>query len=389
MILRKFVSEIKRIIKKIIIIPFINIFIRKIDNNKIVFDNFVGKGFGDNPKYIALELIKQNVNCKMVWIVTDLETEMPKQIKKVPCGSIQSFYELATAKVWIDNVRISKKVKKKKNQFYIQTWHGGMGFKRAEKEIEEKLSREYVKDAKNDGKITDLTISDSDIFTEFLKTSFWYNGPILQKGFPRNDILFEKPKEIIEKVYNYFNIPNNKKIALYVPTFRMNNDIEVYKFNYEKCLETLHKRFNEDFVLLIRLHPNVSNLEINIEWNNNVIDATKYPDVQELLVSTEIGITDYSNVMFDLSIMNTPVFLLCKDFDYFTKNERNLRFQISDLFFNYSLTEEGLYENILKFDYNKYKEESNKFFETNNYVRNSDSAKHIVEIIKKQLKSEV
>jgi CDP-glycerol glycerophosphotransferase len=29
-----------------------------IKKNKIIFDNFNGKGFGCNPKYIALELIK-------------------------------------------------------------------------------------------------------------------------------------------------------------------------------------------------------------------------------------------------------------------------------------------------------------------------------------------
>ena len=118
--LNKLNKKIYRGIKKII--AFILSFpILKIDNKKIVFDNFNGKGYGDNPKYIAEELIKEKVDCKIIWVVSNINEEIPKEIKKVKYGSIKSLWEYATAKVWIDNVRNYKGVKKKRNQFYIQT----------------------------------------------------------------------------------------------------------------------------------------------------------------------------------------------------------------------------------------------------------------------------
>ena len=66
-----------------------------------------GKGFGDNPKYIALELMK-NSKYEIVWLVNDLEDDsIPVGIRKVKYGSWKAYYELSTAKVWIDNARKS------------------------------------------------------------------------------------------------------------------------------------------------------------------------------------------------------------------------------------------------------------------------------------------
>ena len=193
-ILKKVKSVFRKVWKLILRLP-----IFKINNKKIVFDNFNGKGFGCNPKYIATELIKENVDCDMVWLVNDMNTEMPKEIRKVKYGSFKSYYELTTAKIWIDNVRNYKGIPKKKKQFYIQTWHASIGFKKCEADIEKLLPEQYVKEAKNDGQITDLMISDSNFVTNVFKSAFWYNGKIEQIGLPRNDILNELPEKIKKK----------------------------------------------------------------------------------------------------------------------------------------------------------------------------------------------
>ncbi|MCY7191377.1 CDP-glycerol glycerophosphotransferase family protein, partial [Streptococcus gallolyticus] len=48
----------------------------------------------------------------------------------------------------------------------------------------------YVKDAKYDGIVTDLLVSDSQIQTEYFKKYFWYTGEIIRCGLPRNDELY-------------------------------------------------------------------------------------------------------------------------------------------------------------------------------------------------------
>ena len=45
--------------------------------NKIVFDNFCGRGLGDDPKYILLQLINEGAKAKYIWLVNDLSEKFP------------------------------------------------------------------------------------------------------------------------------------------------------------------------------------------------------------------------------------------------------------------------------------------------------------------------
>ena len=91
----------------------------------------VGKGYGDNPKYILEYLNQQKQKIDFVWLTSNSNnTKFPKNIRTVKIFSIKSFFELATAKVWINNSRFDQFVIKRKEQFYIQTWHGGLALKK-------------------------------------------------------------------------------------------------------------------------------------------------------------------------------------------------------------------------------------------------------------------
>ncbi|HHD9377131.1 TPA: CDP-glycerol glycerophosphotransferase family protein [Streptococcus pneumoniae] len=81
-----------------------------LNKRKVVFDNFGGRGYGDNPKYIADELLKQDENLDLVWVVENMSTFVPKGVRKVWYGSWGAFFEWSTAKVWIDNI-ITEKLK--------------------------------------------------------------------------------------------------------------------------------------------------------------------------------------------------------------------------------------------------------------------------------------
>ena len=125
---------------------------------KIVFDNFGGRGYGCDPKYIAEELLKRNESLDLVWLTKDIKCELPEGIRPVRYGSIRAMYELATAKVWIDNIKNAIRLPKKRNQYYIQTWHSSLGLKRNEQDAEF-LKKTYVRRAKRDAAVTDLMYS--------------------------------------------------------------------------------------------------------------------------------------------------------------------------------------------------------------------------------------
>ena len=60
----------------------------------------------------------------IVWAVRNMGAEVPAPVRKVEVDSPEYYYEMATSKIWIDNCRKDIYTHKRKNQYYIQTWHG-------------------------------------------------------------------------------------------------------------------------------------------------------------------------------------------------------------------------------------------------------------------------
>lgn len=359
----------------------------KIKSNKIVIDNFAGKGFGDNPKYIVEALLKKDANLDIVWEVSDMSSSMPNGVRKVKYRSFKAYRELLTAKVWIDNIKTSYKPNKRKHQFYLQTWHAGLGLKASEQQIEKSLSKQYVKAAKRDAFMTDLMLSDSEWTTNIYNNYFWYDGSIKETGFPRNDILIKQPEFVKAKVYNYFKIDKNKKIVIYAPTFRDNNpDLNIYKYNFSEVLNALAKKFKSEYVVLVRLHPNISSNLNMYKFNSRILDAGQYPDMQELIVSSDILLTDYSSCMFDALIAKKKVFLLAKDLADFEKRDRKLLFNIKrDLPFTFSNNENELIANIKKYDKFKYNEQVISFERNIDLFEDGHAAERVADIILSKL----
>lgn len=327
-----------------------------IENKKIVIDNFLGCGYGDNPKYIAEEIRRKDPDVDIVWLINDRVDvkEFPIGIRTVKIGSPKAAYEYATAHIWIDNVKSNFKGMKRPEQFYLQTWHGGIALKKIEKAVESQLDPGYVEASKEDSKITDAILSDSKWVTDSVRENFWYDGEILETGFPRNDAFFNNTKEAKERVRRFFYLSPNTKIVLYAPTFRNNVKIEDQRFLYEvngiKIKEACEKKFGGQYAFLERVHPNVAS-QINLPVSEFVKSANDYPDMQDLLVSADVLITDFSSSVFDFILNKHRVFLFAKDYEQYISSERELNFNIKkDLPFSFANSETELIQNISSYD---------------------------------------
>ncbi|GEN57843.1 hypothetical protein GCM10012290_23870 [Halolactibacillus alkaliphilus] len=360
-------------------------FILPIKKNKIIICNYFGKGYGDNGKYIAEEIIKQGLDYDMVWMLKrELvgNTELPNSIRVVKYKSVKALYEMATAKIWIDNSRKEFYPIKRKGQYYIQTWHSPLRLKKIEKDAELDLSPEYVKSAIKDSNNTDLIISGCDSSWNIYRNSFWYDGEILKTGTPRCDLFFQDDKDIKEKVMNYFGLAPKSKIILFAPTFRRNNSSEAYTLEYKKILKILEEKYGEDWFFLVRLHPNVSSLSESMKYSDKVLNATNYDDMQELLCAIDILITDYSSSMFDMAIARKPCFLHGKDIEEYISNEREMYFSFDQLPFDFSKTDEELLYNIRLFNEANYKRKLDKFSKEINLYEDGTASMQLVEKIK-------
>lgn len=350
-----------------------------IKRNKIVVDNFNGKGYGENPKYVVNTLLKQDKEYDIVWIVEDTENcELPNGIRKVKLHSVQYFYELVTAKVWIDNVRKPVYTIKRKSQCYIQLWHGEVALKKIEADVQSELTKKYVQAAKNDSKITDIILSSSRTFSKLVRRAFWYNGRIYESGAPRNDIFFEENKERIENIKEALGIAQDKKVILYAPTFR--KDKKMNKLLEPKIVDICKERFGGEWVCLLRLHPNVISTMEHISNIDTMFNVSKYPDIQELLLVADVLVTDYSSTMFNFSLTKKPVFLYAYDLEEYRK-DRNFYYEIEELPYPLACDDEELYGTIREFDEVSYQENIQKFIDEIELLEDGRAGERVVKLI--------
>lgn len=287
-----------------------------IKQTKIVVSCFKNHGICDSPKYIIQELLKTSQCYDIVWLSdTEILDMVDIPIRQVPYHSFRGIYEQVTAHIWISNRRKSRYVRKRKNQFYIQTWHGGVRLKNVERAVMSKLTKRYCQGAINDSAMIDIFLSNSNFSTEIIRRDMWYKGFILQKGLPRNDIFIgEFLLEIPKKIKLMFGIPIQHNIVIYAPTFR--SDMEMYhyySFPYEDILNKLENVTNRKWTMLIHFHTNVKNPS---DWkpnSNRIINVSAYEDIQELLLSSDLLISDYSSIISDYALLNKPILMYIPD----------------------------------------------------------------------------
>ena len=363
-----------------------NIFIHfPLDRKKVVFSNFNGGGYGDNPKFIAQEFLKRNLGWKLYWVSAS-NYDLPQGLTPVRPNTISFARHMATAGTWIDDTRKLYYFKKRPGQFYIQTWHGGLGLKKVEKDCEEALSKEYVAYAKIDSKNMDLLLACCRWESESYREAFWYDGPILEKGIPKNDIYFADPAPYIRTVHQHFGLPEGTKLALYAPTYRDSRKTDMYNLDYSQLLSTLEKRFGGSWAVLVRMHPNVSYKDYPLTYTDRILNASPYENMQELLVASDIIISDYSGCAFDFPMIGKPGFLYAEDYEEM-KRTKDYYFQLEELPFTLALTNEQLMEQIEHFDEKDYQKRCKEFCDMLGFYDDGHASKAVVDLILEKMKS--
>jgi len=141
-----------------------------VQKNKVVLCSAGGRGFGDNPKAIALALLDKRRDLDLVWLTKNTDASLPEGIRPCRYGSARAVLELSTAAVWVNDSRGGARYKKKR-QKYLQTWHG-FALKHIEKSAVN-LPEHYIEQCKRDSRQIDLLVSGSAFMTKVYREDFW------------------------------------------------------------------------------------------------------------------------------------------------------------------------------------------------------------------------
>lgn len=146
-------------------------------------------------------------------------------------------------------------------------------------------------------------------------------------GIPRTDVLFgeERLARTREAVRRRYGIPDDRRVVLYAPTFRGDSVIDA-RATDDLDLGVLQAALGDDHVLLIRLHPFVrSRTKLGPSLAGFAIDVSDHPDINELMLVSDVLITDYSSAIYEFALLDRPMIFFAPDYEAYER-ERGFYF---------------------------------------------------------------
>lgn len=368
----------------------------KVDDKTIFFSSFQGREYSCSPKAIYEYMIYNDMykDYKYIWSFKEPEKynflTKNKNTKVVKQRSKEFEKSLAKSKYWIVNSILDVYIKPKKNQVYVQCWHGtplkklGCDLRNTVNAMnsEEEIHKRYIREAKR----FNCFLSPSKFATEKF-TSAWNLKKLgkedcfIEVGYPRNDFLHNFKIEDVIKVKEKLNIPSGKKVILYAPTWRDNQHKSNVGYTYktEVNFDLLKEKLQDDYVILFRAHYLVANSFDFEKYKGFIYDVSKLDDINELYIISDILITDYSSVFFDYANLKRPIVFYMYDFEEYRDELRGFYIDIEELPGKITKTEKELIKAIDNTKEFLYDEKYQKFNEKFNYLDDGQAAKRVVE----------
>lgn len=306
-------------------LAYFHIFMKKpLRENAVMFESFLGKNYSDSPKYIY-EYLAANYGDRFecIWVLNN-QAKPPYKAKVVKRFSFRYAYYLATSKYLVFNVRQPLWYRKKEGQVFIETWHG-TPLKRLVFDQEEvtSASPKYKQQFYRQRLEWDYLVSANPFSTKTFHSCFMYDGKYLEYGYPRNDLLYAPNRdEIAANLKKQLGIPADKKTILYAPTWRDDEHYGKgeYKFTLALDLKLLKEQLQDDYVLILRTHHYIADNIDTTGLEGFVYNLSKYDDITEIYLISDICITDYSSVFFDYANLKRPVLFYTYDIEKY-KNQ--------------------------------------------------------------------
>lgn len=310
-------------------VKILKLFVRP-DDKLILFISFGGRKFDDSPKAIYEKMITDSRfdEYRIVWAFDDPgKFDIPRG-EKVKCDTISYFITALKARVWISNSTVERGLSfKGKHTFYFDTWHG-TPIKKMGSDVSESSKAFGGKGKWAVDYFTCQGEYEANIFGRAFKTIGRERMHIV--GLPRNDILTNYSVAYMLALRERIGIPADKKVIFYAPTFREydNTDSLKIKLSVPISLNKWRDILGEEYVLLVRAHYEVAK-DLDIKNDDFVRDMSSYPQLEDLMIVSDMLVSDYSSIFFDYSIMSKPMLAFCYDYDRY-ESERGMYFDIRE-----------------------------------------------------------
>jgi CDP-glycerol glycerophosphotransferase len=299
---------------------------RKLPRSGLVaFESNLGADYGDSPGAIHRAIQARGLDVRAGWVA---RTKAP-----VPEGSLRLdrlgwryLWEMGRASVWVSNQNMPTWMRRPDDTFYLQTWHG-TPLKRMLHELDSVVGRDSGYVDRVDRMIGEwsLLLAPSPWAAERLRSAFRYRGEMLDVGYPRNDALADgSTADRAKRIRKRLGLASSKEVLLYAPTFRDDQRAgNRFTFSLPIDLAGLAAAVGDQYEIVVRLHPIIRG-RVRLPWG--VHNAGAGFEMEDLLATADVLVTDYSSVMFDYAVLERPMIFFVPDLEKYRDTLRGFYF---------------------------------------------------------------
>ncbi|CAN2248416.1 CDP-glycerol glycerophosphotransferase family protein [Bacillus sp. K7] len=285
-----------------------------IKSNKIVFASDSRLDLTGNFEFVYEELLKREENFDFKFFLKSSIRD-----RKSLSELMSMAYHFATSKIiFIDDFYpIIYPLKIRKNADLVQLWHAVGAFKTfGYSRIG--LPGGPSPHSKNHRNYTKVIVSSENIRKHYAEGFGVDIENVIATGVPRTDFFFDEAKKafVKERLYTEYPFLKDKKVILFAPTFRGNGQQSAH-YPFEVLdFDRLYHELKDEYIFLFKIHPFVRNdANIPYQYSDFFYDFSSFREINELLLVTDVLITDYSSVCFEYALLNKPMIFFSYDVD--------------------------------------------------------------------------
>ncbi|CAM4373663.1 bifunctional glycosyltransferase/CDP-glycerol:glycerophosphate glycerophosphotransferase [Weissella hellenica] len=301
-------------------------------NNVVMWSAYWGRDnkFGGNPLALFNFVSENYPELQNVIVVQNKLRSFTefKNAKVISFGTKEYWYYQARAKYFINDVNWTDRNRNKRpEQVEMETMHGtplkAMGFDVLD-EWKDTSYYSYLRRFNN----YDYLVVPSEFVSNYAQHAFQVHPKILKTGYPRNDVFFKKYSDHEKKeMKQKYNLPVNKKIILYAPTWRNQDQKIPTNINKLFNIKNMYDSLNDDTIIVVKNHNFEKLTGIDKKYQSKIILADETASIESLYIISDAVITDYSSVMFDYALLNKPMIFWAFDYEEYVKN-RGINFDL-------------------------------------------------------------
>lgn len=205
------------------------------------------------------------------------------------------------------------------SQRIIQLWHAGVGFKSIGYSRFGQYGSPHLT---NSHRLYTYTIAGSQHLRDVYSEAFGIEREaVIATGLPRIDSFLRegRAEEVLPAFERDFPVAAGKRRILLAPTFRGRGAGDAH-YNYESFdFGALYDACGEDSVVLFRQHHFLQQpAPIPPEYTDRLIDVASFPDTNDLLLISDVMITDYSSIIYEYALLKRPMIFYAYDLETYT-----------------------------------------------------------------------